>query len=82
MSTHIVLNFAFSGRIISKTDALCTIEKKTDEGTFENYFIKASHLISKDSEFDMRFSDRKLVRVKVTVDQSGKREVNILGEGV
>ena len=63
-----------------ETDALCAMEKKTDDGRFENYFIKVDYLISKKSEFDMNYSNHELAGIKVTVDPSGEKKIKILGE--
>ena len=63
-----------------ETDALCTIEKKMNDGTFESYFIKAGHLVSKESKFGSRLAEGELVGVKVVVDQTGEATTEIVGE--
>ena len=73
------LQFCLSRQDHIETDALCTIEKKTDDDKFESYFIKASHLISQDSQSNLNFSGKKLAGVKVISAPSGESKVTILG---
>ena len=72
--------FCLSWQEHIKTDALCAIEKKSDESTFENYFFKSSHLISKDSDLGINFVGKTLAGIKINIGKAGKPIIEILGE--
>ena len=63
-----------------ETDALCTIEKKMSDGTFESFFIKTSHLISTDSKFDSKLPEGEFAEVKLIVDHFGEATIQIMEE--